>query len=66
MSKKFSAMTFASAIVLGGILGGCSTSVERMDTAETRDLLLRQASMRVGLRFRPTRIVSWDHRKLGG
>ena len=25
----------------------------------------RQASKRVGLRFSPTRIVSWDHRKLG-
>jgi len=26
----------------------------------------RQAPKRVGLRFRPTRIVTWDHRKLGG
>ena len=26
----------------------------------------RQASKRVGLRFRLTRILSWDHRKLGG
>jgi PPOX class probable F420-dependent enzyme len=25
-----------------------------------------QAPKRVGLTFRPTRIVSWDHRKLGG
>jgi PPOX class probable F420-dependent enzyme len=25
-----------------------------------------QAKKRVGLTFRPTRIVSWDHRKLGG
>jgi Pyridoxamine 5'-phosphate oxidase len=28
--------------------------------------VLKQAPKRVGLRFRPTRIVSWDHRKLGG
>jgi len=25
----------------------------------------KQAPKRIGLRFRPTRIVSWDHRKLG-
>lgn len=26
----------------------------------------KQAPKRVGLRFTPTRVVSWDHRKLGG
>jgi PPOX class probable F420-dependent enzyme len=26
----------------------------------------KQATKRIGLRFRPTRTVSWDHRKLGG
>ena len=26
----------------------------------------RQASKRVGLRFTPTHVVSWDHRNLGG
>jgi PPOX class probable F420-dependent enzyme len=26
----------------------------------------KQAGKRVGLRFTPTRVVSWDHRKLGG
>jgi PPOX class probable F420-dependent enzyme len=26
----------------------------------------KQAPKRVGLRFNPTRVVSWDHRKLGG
>ena len=26
----------------------------------------KQAPKRVGLRFLPTRVVSWDHRKLGG
>ena len=25
-----------------------------------------QAPKRVGMRFRPTRVVTWDHRKLGG
>ena len=33
---------------------------------EVRQMIDRQAPKRVGLRFRPTRIVSWDHRKLGG
>jgi len=26
----------------------------------------KQAAKRVGLRFRPERVVTWDHRKLGG
>ena len=30
------------------------------------ELVAQQASKRVGLRFTPTRIVSWDHSKLGG
>jgi PPOX class probable F420-dependent enzyme len=30
------------------------------------DAFRAQAAKRVGLRFTPTRIVSWDHRKLGG
>lgn len=29
-------------------------------------LVEKQASKRVGLRFKPTRVVSWDHSKLGG
>ncbi len=33
---------------------------------EARAQVLQQAKKRVVLRFRPTRIVSWDHRKLGG
>ena len=33
---------------------------------EARAGVLSQAPKRVGLRFVPTRIVSWDHRKLGG
>ena len=31
-----------------------------------REMVLEQAEKRVGLRFVPTRTVSWDHRKLGG
>ena len=33
---------------------------------EARAGVLKQAPKRVGLRFTPTRVVSWDHRKLGG
>jgi PPOX class probable F420-dependent enzyme len=33
---------------------------------ETRDMVLQQAAKRVGLRFVPTRVVSWNHNKLGG
>jgi len=35
-------------------------------TAEIRDMVAKQAPKRVGLRFVPSRTVSWDHRKLGG
>ena len=30
------------------------------------EMVAKQASKRIGLRFRPTRTVSWDHHKLGG
>ena len=33
---------------------------------EMKDLFRQQARKRVGLRFTPTRTVSWDHRKLAG
>jgi PPOX class probable F420-dependent enzyme len=33
---------------------------------EVDQMIEKQAPKRVGLRFKPTRIVSWDHRKLGG
>jgi PPOX class probable F420-dependent enzyme len=33
---------------------------------DTREAVLAQAPKRVGLRFVPTRVVSWDHSKLGG
>jgi general stress protein 26 len=35
-------------------------------TPEIREMVAKQARKRVGLRFVPTRVVSWDHRKLGG
>jgi len=34
--------------------------------AEAQQMIEQQARKRVGLTFQPTRIVSWDHRKLGG
>ena len=33
---------------------------------EVEEMIEKQAPKRVGLRFRPTRTVSWDHRKLAG
>jgi PPOX class probable F420-dependent enzyme len=36
------------------------------DPAALRAALRRQAAKRVALRIRPERVVSWDHRKLGG
>lgn len=33
---------------------------------EVREMVEKQAAKRVGLRFRPTRVVSWDHSKLEG
>jgi hypothetical protein len=32
---------------------------------EMKELFREQARKRVGLRFVPSRVVSWDHRKLG-
>jgi PPOX class probable F420-dependent enzyme len=34
--------------------------------AEVREMVEKQAPKRIGLRFHPTRAVTWDHRKLGG
>ncbi len=33
---------------------------------EVRAMVAKQAGKRVGLTFRPTRVVTWDHTKLGG
>jgi hypothetical protein len=33
---------------------------------EIRAMAEKQARKRIGLHFVPTRVVSWDHRKLGG
>ena len=35
-------------------------------TPEMRAMIAQQAQKRVGMRFVPTHIVSWDHGKLGG
>jgi PPOX class probable F420-dependent enzyme len=35
-------------------------------TPEMRAMIAQQAQKRVGMRFVPTRTVSWDHGKLGG
>ncbi len=35
-----------------------------VDTPERLAVVAKQAPKRVGLRFRPTRVASWDHRKL--
>ena len=34
--------------------------------ADVSEMIAQQAPKRVGLRFSPTRTVTWDHRKLGG
>jgi PPOX class probable F420-dependent enzyme len=34
--------------------------------ADVEAMVRAQAQKRVGLTFRPTRVVSWNHRKLGG
>jgi PPOX class probable F420-dependent enzyme len=33
---------------------------------EVRQMVEQQAPKRIGMRFHPTRTVTWDHRKLGG
>jgi hypothetical protein len=35
-------------------------------TPEIREMVAGQAQKRIGLRFVPSRVVSWDHRKLEG
>jgi PPOX class probable F420-dependent enzyme len=34
--------------------------------SDVRQMVMAQAPKRVGMRFVPTRVVSWDHRKLSG
>jgi hypothetical protein len=33
---------------------------------EVRAMVMQQAEKRIGMTFRPTKTVTWDHRKLGG
>ncbi len=53
---------------IGGALAAkyVRASAAGPDPEAVRAGMLQQAPKRVGLRFRPTRIVTWDHRKLGG
>jgi general stress protein 26 len=47
------------------LLGRMSQGNDEAVTAATQFIRI-QAQKRVGLVFRPTKVVSWDHRKLGG
>ncbi len=49
---------------LFGRYGGADESGEL--APEVSEMVTQQAGKRIGLRFRPTRTVSWDHSKLGG
>lgn len=51
---------------IGAALAGKYVGRSGADSSGIQEGMLRQAAKRVGLRFRPTRVVSWDHRKLGG
>ena len=67
---------------LRGVMMECDVAVERdpervaeygfalfekyAPGADLQEMIRAQAPKRIGLRFTPTRIVSWDHRKLGG
>jgi PPOX class probable F420-dependent enzyme len=65
---------------LRGVMMECDVELVRDDVAaigtalferyapgvDVGDMLAQQAPKRVGLRFTPTRTVTWDHRKLGG
>lgn len=48
--------------ILSRYSGGDATSLR----SEGREVVMAQAPKRVGLEFRETRRVTWDHRKLGG
>jgi PPOX class probable F420-dependent enzyme len=47
-------------------VSGRQSAAEGADPGALRDALRAQARKRVAMRIRPDRIVSWDHRKLGG
>jgi PPOX class probable F420-dependent enzyme len=51
---------------IGTALFGRYGGFEGDPPPEVREMVEAQAPKRVGLRFSPTRIVTWDHRKLGG
>ncbi len=49
---------------------GLAERYTESDSAAAREAAVanvaKQAPKRIGMRFHPTRIVTWDHRKLGG
>ena len=65
---------------LRGVMMECDAELVRQDVeafgtalferyapgVDVGDMIRQQAPKRVGLRFTPTRTVSWDHSKLGG
>ena len=65
---------------LRGVMMECDVELVRDDVAafgvalferyapgvDVGEMVAQQAPKRVGLRFSPTRTVTWDHRKLGG
>ena len=57
---RVTAIGLALARRYGGLAPGAEVSPAARANVD------KQAPKRVGLRFVPTRVVSWDHRKLGG
>ena len=53
----------AIGFALGMRYAGAGT--ESVPSVERRAIVARQAPKRIGLRFHPSRIATWDHRKLG-
>jgi PPOX class probable F420-dependent enzyme len=53
---------FDTVLALGRELGG--RYMGGAEGPEVEEALAKQARKRVGIRFRPQRVVSWDHRKL--
>src|SRR5262249_44298132 len=60
--RDLDGVTAAGAAIAIKYLGVANATA---DTPEVRAYVGPQAAKRVILRFHPTRIVSWDHRKLG-
>jgi PPOX class probable F420-dependent enzyme len=52
----------------GAVAGFGRALFARFDASgpEVDEMIEKQAPKRIGMRFKPTRTISWDHRKLGG